>query len=248
MPSPSSTSAATTGRRSFLGAAAATGLALLGARDALGAEGNVSSLLEESQPRQWDLSWVNGLKGKHKQVFDCEKLEAAPLLTASNYLRAIKEVYGLESPQVNVVMGIAGLYPLNAKDEIWAKYGLGEKWKVKDPATGAWATRNIYIDSPGFPVSPQGAAPNPDPAFQRDIVDMMRPGTINSLKERGAIFWQCNNALNGVVMTLSQATGARYSDVRQELIDGFLPGVKLVPAHTMMIGVMQERGLTYEKL
>ena len=239
---PMSSSNATHGRRTFLGAAAATGLALLGVGDASAAE-------SETQSETWDLSWVNGLKGKHKQVFDCEKLEASPLMTVSNYLRAIKDVYGLEYPQVNVVIGLAGLYPLNANDATWAKYGLGEKWKVKDPNTGEWATRNVYLDSPGMKVpQQQGSAAAPDPAFQHDIVDMFEPATINSLKKRGAIFWQCNNALSGVTMMLANATGSRYSDVRKDLIDGFLPGVKLVPAHTMMLGIMQEKGLTYERL
>lgn len=36
--------------------------------------------------------------------------------------------------------------------------------------------------------------------------------------------------------------------VRAELIAGLLPGVYLVPAHTMAIGLSQEHGCTYEAL
>lgn len=234
------------GRRTFLGTAAAAGLALLGAREVQAAA--PEERLESEGASTWDLSWVNTLKGKHKQVFDCVKLDALPLITASNYLRAMKEVYGLEHPQVNVVMGIAGLYPVNANDAVWAKYALGEKWEVKDPLTGTWATRNVFLDSPGMPLPKQVASNEPDPAFENDVVAMFEAATIASLKRRGAIFWQCNNALSAVTSRLARATGARYSDVRKDLLDGLLPGVKLVPAHTMMLGVLQERGFTYEHL
>jgi hypothetical protein len=36
--------------------------------------------------------------------------------------------------------------------------------------------------------------------------------------------------------------------VRAELIAGFNPGVRLIPAHTMLLGLAQERGCTYEQL
>jgi hypothetical protein len=37
-------------------------------------------------------------------------------------------------------------------------------------------------------------------------------------------------------------------EVYAELRAGFLPGVKLVPAHAWAIGVIQERGFTYQRL
>jgi len=36
--------------------------------------------------------------------------------------------------------------------------------------------------------------------------------------------------------------------VRAELIAGFNPGVRLVPAHTMALGLAQEHGCTDERL
>jgi hypothetical protein len=46
---------------------------------------------------------------------------------------------------------------------------------------------------------------------------------------------------------LSRDTKQTFEAVRAELVAGLLPGVKLIPAHTMLIGLAQEHGCTYEK-
>jgi hypothetical protein len=186
----------------------------------------------------WDFSWLEQLKGKHKQVFDFGGVEASaddpaggvsPLRVPRNYLNAHKEVSGLDYPEINTIVGIATkAFPINASDEIWLKYGLGEKWKVKDSKTGTWAVRNVFADA-SMPTGERGV-------------------TVQALKQRGTIFWQCNNALNGIVAILAPAMKMEAPAVREELIAGFLPGVKLVPAHTMVVGLAQERGFTYEKV
>lgn len=177
----------------------------------------------------WDLSWLDSLTGKHKQVFDIQELEI-PLVVVANYLRAFREVMRLEHPDVNTVVGLAGGYPINASDRIWAQYRLGEKWKIKDPDTGTWATRNVFaLRDP----MPKGVSPE---------------HTVQGLQKRGTIFWQCNNALNFITGNFATELKRPSEEVRKELLEGMLPGVKLVPAHTMLIGLTQERGCTYERL
>ncbi len=178
----------------------------------------------------WDLSWLDQLKGRHKQVFAVGSLpDQLPLHIVANYLDAHREVFGLAFPDINTVVGIARRgFPINAQDALWAKYELGRRWQVKDPATGEWARRNIYWD----------AMPAP-------------PGKIVGVKPlqvRGTIFWQCNNALNAIVRDLSADTGQPAEALRAELIAGFNPGVRLIPAHTMLLGLAQEHGFTYEQL
>lgn len=187
----------------------------------------------------WDLSWMDQLKGKHKQVFDLGKREIGgadvnaadetPLRVVRNYLNAHKEVFSQEYPDINAIVGITyEAFPMNASDSIWLKYGLGEKWKIKDPATGSWAVRNIFAD-PSAPINDRGV-------------------TIPNMIKRGVIFWQCNNALNGAVGVLAAAMKMEQPAVRAELIAGLMPGVHLVPAHTMAIGLVQEKGCSYEAL
>lgn len=178
----------------------------------------------------WDLSWLDQLKGRHKQVFAIGPLkDHLPLLVVVNYLDAHREVFGLAYPDINAVVGIARQgFPINAQDAIWAKYELGRRWDLKDPATGEWARRNIYFDAmPAPPGKVVGVKP---------------------LQARGAIFWQCNNALNGIVRDFAADTGQPAAALRAELIAGLNPGVRLVPAHTMLLGLAQEHGCTYEQL
>jgi hypothetical protein len=181
---------------------------------------------------EWDLSWLDQLKGKHKQLYDVGNMDVSedtPLRMPMNYLDAFRDLYHLEPPDVNVVVGIQRVaFPMNASDALWEKYQLGERWKIKDPQTGKIAARNIFLGQLPGQTSGGGA--------------FVRP-----LQARGAIFWQCNIALQAVTRQLAQQTGKSPADVRADLVAGLNPGVKLVPAHTLLVGLVQERGFTYEK-
>jgi hypothetical protein len=178
----------------------------------------------------WDLTWVNALdRVPHKQVFDMGSLESG-LHVPTNYLDAYQDVMKLKDGEVVAVVGIASsAFPMNASDALWAKHQLGEKWEIRDPATGAWAIRNIFDLDPA-----------PMPFRSRDAV--------SGLARRGVIFWQCHNALVGVSERLSAGSGTAPAAMYQELRAGLLPHVRMVPAHTMLLGLVQERGATYEKL
>ena len=177
---------------------------------------------------KWDLSWLDEIKAKHRQVYDYGSLDISndplALRFVHHYLEAHKDVSGLVFPDVTAVVGTMFLaFPINASDGLWAKYKLGERWKIVDPATKEPAVRNIYL-------SDRPASPG-----------------VKTLQARGTIFWQCNVALGRVVMTLSQATGTPPLTVREDLIAGLNPGVRLVPSHVMAVGLAQERGFTYMK-
>ncbi len=215
----------TPGRRSFMSTLAS--LAGLAALDA-----SVDAASAQTPPptsAKWDLAWIDEFKGRHKQVFDYGWFplgrDPRALRFVRNYLDAHQDVYGLSSPQINSVVGVAfEAFPMNASDAIWEKYKLGERWKIDDPKTKQPATRNIYLeDGPGAP-------------------------GVKTLQGRGTTFWQCNVALGAAVTRLAEATGTPPATVRAELIDGLNPGVRLVPAHVMLVGLMQERGFTYVRL
>jgi hypothetical protein len=175
----------------------------------------------------WDLKWVDDLKGKHKQVFDMADSDPAsqppPLRLPRNYLDAFRDVYKVEFPEVRIVIGISGhAFPVNASDRLWEKYALGERGKIIDPVTKQPAVRNVFMDD-----STMG---------------------VKALEARGAIFWQCNIALNNVAQQLAAARKLPVADVFADLRAGLNPGVRVVPSHVMALGLVQERGLTYVKI
>ncbi len=214
-------------RRTFLATVGAAG-ALGSLVGATAAEAASPPVHPSNSPAAWDMSWLDRLTGKHKQVFDVGSL-GIPLVVVANYLNAFEEVYRLRHPDVNTVIGIGGhAFPINANDATWAAWKLGERHQVKDPDTGTWAVRNIYYDNP-----PKGTPP---------------AATVKALQARGTIFWMCNNALNFIAGTYAAESKRPVEDVRKELILGFNPGVILVPAHTMLIGLCQEHGCSYEAL
>jgi hypothetical protein len=170
----------------------------------------------------WDMAWLDSLTGKHKQVFDLSDMEVG-LVVVRNWLDAWQEVYGLKHPEVNAVVGIGGhAFPINANDALYQKYPIGELWKVDDPATGKPAARNVFLDGSDAKVRP--------------------------LQARGVIFWECNNALRNVAGRIGRAVNRPAEEIYPELRAGLNPGVIVVPAHTMLVGLCQERGCSYEAL
>lgn len=175
----------------------------------------------------FDLSWIDGLKGQHKQVFDMADSDPAgeppPLRLPRNYMDGFRDVYKMEHPAVQTVVGISGrAFAVNASDRLWQKYGLGERSKIIDPVTKQPAVRNVFMDDTTLGVK--------------------------ALQARGTIFWQCAIALNSIAQQLATAHKLPVADVRADLSAGLNPGVRIVPSHVMALGLVQEHGATYVKI
>ena len=210
-------------RRSFV--SLVSGLAGVTAMQAIGREAAAQSPAASAQ--NWDLRWIDDLKGQHKQVFDMADTDPAgeppPLRLPRNYMDAFRDVYKLEFPEVRTVVGISGrAFAVNASDRLWEKYALGERSKITDPVTKQPAVRNIFMDDSTLGVK--------------------------ALQARGTIFWQCAIALNGVAQQLASARKLPVAEVRADLLAGLNPGVRVVPSHVMALGLVQEHGVTYVKI
>lgn len=174
----------------------------------------------------WDLTWIDQLKGQHRQVYDLGGHDLAkdprPLRFVRNFLDTFRDVYRLDGAAVSTAVGISGTaFPMNASDRLWEKYRLGERSQIIDPATKQVAVRNIFFDVEGIGV--------------------------RVMQARGTVFWQCNVALGAVAQRLADATKMPFDEVRADLIAGLNPGVRLVPSHVMALALVQERGFTYMK-
>ena len=142
------------------------------------------------------------------------------------YLDVHRDVSGLEYPDVDVVVGVNTSFAINASDALWAKFKLGERFDIKDPATGQPAVRNVYLGT-----------------GKGDTRSSVR-----LLQARGAVFIQCNVALRGAISGLAADFKRPVPDVQAEVVAGLNPGVRIVPALTWAVGMLQERGFTYERL
>jgi hypothetical protein len=49
----------------------------------------------------------------------------------------------------------------------------------------------------------------------------------------------------GIANQLAREAGVPVEKMRAELVAGLNPGVKLVPSHSMAVGMAQERSFTY---
>jgi hypothetical protein len=173
----------------------------------------------------WDLSWLDRLNGIHKQVFDVESIDSS-LRVVRNWLDAHRDVLGVQASDLNAIVGIAGkAFPINASDELYRNFPVGENWKVEDPETNKPALRNVYLEGGKVPEN-----------------------TVRALQERGVVFWQCNMALKRITKDFADKLNRPEADVYAELKAGLNPGVILIPAHTMLLGLAQEKGCAYEKL
>lgn len=210
------------GRRSFMSALAS----LAGAATLPASGGDAAAQTPVTPTSGWDLRWLDALRGKHKQLYDLGSFnlgtDQRPLRYTRNFLDTFRDVYQLESPNINTLVGVSGpAFPINASDRLWEKYQLGERSKIVDPATMKPAIRNILFD--GSDVS------------------------VKAMQARGTIFWQCNVALGVIAQQLATATQRPVAEVRADLVAGLNPGVRLVPSHVMALALAQERGFTYMK-
>lgn len=216
----------TSPRRQFLGAVAvAAGATILAP-----ILGDNEVRASETPDGSWDFAWLEQMKGKHRQLFDVvRKIEdiPGPLHKVVTYLDAWRDVFHLEHPHVNTVVGISGGgFPINVGDAIWAKYKIAEKWQISDGPEKR-PDHNVFLDAPA--------------------TDAKR-ASVRGLQARGTTFTQCNVALTAIAKEFALATHDTFDKVYAELVAGLNPGVKLMPANTMLIGLAQEHGCAYESV
>ncbi|MGH7633936.1 MAG: hypothetical protein ACRENC_09420, partial [Gemmatimonadaceae bacterium] len=106
-----------------------------------------------------------------------------------------------------------------------AKYKLATRWHITDDAGKSDLAHNPFLEAP---------AGDPTRA------------SVKALQARGTVFCQCNNALKYVSKELAMASKQSEDVVYAELVAGLNPGVRVVPARTMIVGLAQEHGCAYQ--
>jgi intracellular sulfur oxidation DsrE/DsrF family protein len=121
-----------------------------------------------------------------------------------------------------IIFRHAGL-PLALGDGVWAKYNLGEMFKINDGS--APATRNIYAKITNLPLPGLGVA------------ELLSSGQV--------LVGACDIALTVYSNAAAQKMNMAPADVKKEWVAGLLPGVQVVPSGVLGVAHAQELGCTY---
>jgi intracellular sulfur oxidation DsrE/DsrF family protein len=233
-----------TARRGFIGR-------LVGAAAAVGFGGTATAAAQQAAAAATGPdAWIREVKGTHRTLFDFpQHKNGFPLLHIVNYLNTYKEGYKAAPGTAAAVgtfysIGNQSSIGLGFNDAMWAKYGLGEYYGLKDKAGKAY-TRNVFRN------------PTPDDAhllFQAVQVpnipafaEMMPAIGIESLQKMGTKFLLCANALDGWCLELEARGKGKMADINKELRANLLPGVTIVPAMVIAIEKAQAAGIKYNR-
>lgn len=211
-------------RRWFLGGAAATAAAL--------GFGKVASSADAVPPGAAGgtdfQKWLDRIRGQYRQVYDMpEANNGAALIWSHVYLLTGAQGYGVGESELGVVVVLRhNAIPIALNDAAWAKYNLGEFFKINDPATKVPATRNPFAH-----IKP-GDLPLPEAALDK-------------LVARGVMFGACNMAITYRSAAVAKLMGLRPEDVKKDWVDNVLPGVQVVPSGVVAVNGAQARGCSY---
>ena len=208
-----------TARRGFLGriAAAAAVVGLGGVPARAGAE---NARRDTSADPALD-AWFGKIQGKHRIIFDApEPNDGLVAIWPRVYLNTMAATY--PGTATAVVILRHGAIPLAMGDAVWAKYGIGEMFKIKDG--DATATRNPYATITGLPIPGLGIA---------------------ELLKSGVLVGACDVALTIYSSGAAKKMNLDPAVVKKEWIAGLLPGVQVVPSGVLGVAHSQELGCVY---
>jgi intracellular sulfur oxidation DsrE/DsrF family protein len=176
-------------------------------------------------------SWLDQMKGKHRQLFDAPEPDGGTVLRhVRSYLDVWREAYGVREKDVSVVVVLYGrTTPLGVQDAMWDKYKLGAALNLTDATTSAALVRNYFA-------YPQSGDP---------VGDGTPESSMEALQRRGVKFLLCNNALLRWSGRLEKQGLGTAADIHADLSAHALPGVVIVPAAIIAMTKAQERGFAY---
>ena len=164
--------------------------------------------------------WPGALKGRHRQVVDAYEANSGfPLAFAYTFLAPN------ESATAVIVLR-HGAFPIALGHAMWAKYKIGETFKIIDPETKAPATKNPFL--------------NPKPGVL--VVDDM---ALDRLLAKGAVIGACNIALQVQSKMLAGNAGVSAEEASKEWAANVVPGITIIPSGTWGVNRAQENGCTY---
>jgi hypothetical protein len=183
--------------------------------------------------KQWDLSWVKKVTGKHKVVLDVPEVDSAyGVWRASFWARQYNEVLGVpprDSSSV-LVMRHNGIV-LAMNQNFWDQYGIGKAKGVTHPVTEKPITRNPALLSSKRP--------------EDELPPMFDDFALDRFIARGGIALGCSLALDFCSQMIAQKDGIPVDAARKKAESFVLPGVTIQPSGIFAVIRAQEAGCAY---
>jgi hypothetical protein len=167
--------------------------------------------------------WPGKLTGRHRQVVDAYAVnDGFPLAFVFTFLAP-----NTGPNAATAVMVLRhGAFPIALKSEMWARYKIGEAFKITDPETKAAAVKNPFL--------------NPKPGvLSKDEM------AVDWLLGKGTIFGACNVALTTQSKMLAHNAGVSAEEAAKEWAANIIPGMTIIPSGTWGVNRAQEAGCTY---
>lgn len=180
----------------------------------------------------WDLSWADKLKGKHRAVFDCAEPESGyGVWRASAWAGQYMDVMKAAPQDLSTVIVLRHNAIILAMNQaFWDKYHIGTLKKVTHPLTLQPTTKNPVLldEKDGIP------APFNNAALHKQLA-------------RGVIALACNLALQDCIELIKSADKVNEEEARKRAIASLVPGVILQPSGVFAVVRAQEAGASYVK-
>ena len=211
-------------RRDFLGIAATAAAASISAVVPMGGAVAAAATVDSSTDFE---RWLDTIRGTYKQLYDMPELnEGMGLAWSWAFFATGAPAYGVPENDLSVVLVLRhNSIALALADPMWAKYRLGEMFRIEDPDTKAPAVRNPYYSKPG-------ALPIPDASLQKLIA-------------RGVKVAACNLAITFYSAEVAQNMSLKPEDVKREWMQAVHPGIQIVPSGVVACNGAVSRGCIY---
>lgn len=167
------------------------------------------------------------LNAPHRQYFDATTVnDGFPLIYAFTWARTMREGFKLGPRDAQAVIGFrhSGIAP-TLNDQMWAKYKLGEFFKLTDPKTKQPATRNYFNNSAAGDI-------------------MVPDANVSAMLGAGHLVVVCNVALSVISGAAGKAAGLSVTPeaAHQEWLANLVPGVQPVASGVLAVHRAQEKG------
>ena len=189
------------------------------------------SPVRRARAEEFDLTWVDRVKGKYRAVFDVPEIDSGygvwrASLWGQEYMDVLKVSPSDMTPVL--VMRHKGI-ALAMQQSFWDKYEVAKSNSVMHPITQQSTDRNPVLLS-----SKRGEVP-------ADLDEV----ALDRYVSRGGIALACNLAFDDMIELVTKKDGGTPESARKTALAGLVPGVLLQPSGVFAALHAQDVGCKY---